>query len=206
MFWLGNEWFTMAIALHFYHSWQWGAVCGSKVAGHWNGSKALSFGGGNGVSRAVAGSSRIGGGLCTSTGLGGSQGATNCDGKGTYIVFNAADTLFISDLNSQGKVFSHFTGCKLRTVFCQGSVFLLALSGFNPFSFFILGCCFFLVSFFFASYSVRDNFSLFFADVNSLSLMLVKHDRKLTLITGVTCRGLVYVRKCNFDCHVRSKI
>ena len=149
MFWLGNEWFTMAIALHFYHSWQWGAVCGSKAAGHWNGSKALSFGGGNGVSRAVAGSSHIGGGLCTSTGLGGSQGATNCDGKGTYIVFNAADTLFISDLNSQGKVFSHFTGCKLRTVFCQGSVFLLALSGFNPFSFFILRCCFFLVSLFF---------------------------------------------------------
>ena len=66
--------------------------------------------------------------------------------------------------------------------FCQGSVFLLALSGFNPFSFFILRCCFFpCISFFFASYSVRDNFSLFFADVNSLSLMLVKHDRKLSL-------------------------
>ena len=82
----------------------------ARLLGTGNGSKALSFGGGNGASRAVAGSSCFGGGLCTSTGLGGSQGATNCDGKGTYIVFNAADILFISDLNSQEKVFSHFTG------------------------------------------------------------------------------------------------
>jgi hypothetical protein len=91
----------------------------ARLLGSGNGSKAHSFGGGNGASRAVAGSSRIGGGggLGTSTGLGGSQGATNYDGKGTYIVFNAADTLFISDLNSQEKVFSRFTGCKLRTVF-----------------------------------------------------------------------------------------
>jgi len=92
----------------------------ARLLGSGNGSKALSFGGGNGAGRAVAGSSRIGGGgggLGTSTGLGGSQGATNYDGKGTYIVFNAADTLFISDLNSQEKVFSHFTRRKIRTVF-----------------------------------------------------------------------------------------
>ena len=91
----------------------------ARLLGSGNGSKALSFGGSNGAGRAVAGSSRIGGGggLGTSTGLGGSQGATNYDGKGTYIVFNAADTLFISDLNSQEKVFSHFTRRKIRTVF-----------------------------------------------------------------------------------------
>ena len=90
----------------------------ARLLGTGNGSKALSFGGGNGANRAVAGSSRIGGGgLGTSTGLGGSQGATNYDGKGIYIVFNTADTLFISDLNSQEKVFSRFTGCKLHTVF-----------------------------------------------------------------------------------------
>ncbi|ONM33864.1 Transducin/WD40 repeat-like superfamily protein [Zea mays] len=75
----------------------------ARLLGTGNGSKALSFGGGNGASRAVAGSSRVGGGLGTPTGLGGSQGGTNYDGKGTYIVFNAADTLFISDLNSQEK-------------------------------------------------------------------------------------------------------
>ena len=85
----------------------------ARLLGSGNGSKALSFGGGNGANRAVAGSSRLGGGLGTSTNLGGSQGVTNYDGKGTYIVFNAADTLFISDLNSQEKVFSLFTGCKL---------------------------------------------------------------------------------------------
>ncbi|CAN6339811.1 unnamed protein product [Urochloa humidicola] len=75
----------------------------ARLLGTGNGSKALSFGGGNGSSRAVAGSSRIGGGLGTSTSLGGPQGVANYDGKGTYIVFNAADTLFISDLNSQEK-------------------------------------------------------------------------------------------------------
>jgi hypothetical protein len=72
----------------------------ARLLGTGNGSKALSFGGGNGASRAVARSSRIGGGLGTSTSLGGPQGVANYDGKGTYIVFNAADTLFISDLNS----------------------------------------------------------------------------------------------------------
>ena len=65
--------------------------------------------------------------------------------------------------------------------FCQGSVFLLALSGFNPFSFFILGCCFFLVSLFLQAIELETISVYFFADVNSLSLMLVKHDRKLSL-------------------------
>jgi hypothetical protein len=83
----------------------------ARLLGTGNGSKALSFGGGNGASRAVAGSNRIGGGLGASTSLGGPQGVANYDGKGTYIVFNAADTIFISDLNSQEKVFSLSTGC-----------------------------------------------------------------------------------------------
>nr|CAB3459518.1 unnamed protein product [Digitaria exilis] len=75
----------------------------ARLLGTGNGSKTLSFGGGNGAGRTVAGSSRVGGGLGTSTGLGGSQGVANYDGKGTYLIFNAADTLFISDLNSQEK-------------------------------------------------------------------------------------------------------
>ena len=40
-----------------------------------------------------------------STSASGSQGMANYDGKGTYIIFNTADTLFISDLNSHDKVF-----------------------------------------------------------------------------------------------------
>ncbi|TVU51222.1 hypothetical protein EJB05_02632 [Eragrostis curvula] len=75
----------------------------ARLLGSGNGSRALSFAGGNGVNRAVSGSSRIGGGLGTSTALGGSQGMPNYDGKGAYIIFNAADTLFISDLNSNDK-------------------------------------------------------------------------------------------------------
>ncbi|KQJ92046.1 WD repeat-containing protein 20 [Brachypodium distachyon] len=75
----------------------------ARLLGNGNGSRALSFVGGNGVSRAVSGSSRIGGSLGTSASLGGSQPVANYDGKGAYIIFNAADTLFISDLNSQDK-------------------------------------------------------------------------------------------------------
>ncbi|XP_052138271.1 uncharacterized protein LOC127756924 [Oryza glaberrima] len=75
----------------------------ARLLGSGNGNRTLSFVGGNGVSRAVSGSSRIGGGLGTSGGIGSSQAVANYDGKGTYIIFNTADTLFISDLNSQDK-------------------------------------------------------------------------------------------------------
>ncbi|KAM0882168.1 hypothetical protein ACQ4PT_032461 [Festuca glaucescens] len=75
----------------------------ARLLGTGNGGRALSFIGGNGVSRAVSGSSRMGGSLGTSTSLGGSQAVPNYDGKGAYIIFNSADTLFISDLNSQDK-------------------------------------------------------------------------------------------------------
>ncbi|KAL6906144.1 hypothetical protein ACP4OV_003745 [Aristida adscensionis] len=75
----------------------------ARLLGTGNNSRAHSFAGGNGASRAVSGSNRVGGGPGTSTGLGGSQVPANYDGKGTYIIFNASDTLFISDLNSQDK-------------------------------------------------------------------------------------------------------
>ncbi|VAH93654.1 unnamed protein product [Triticum turgidum subsp. durum] len=75
----------------------------ARLLGTGNGSRTLSFAGSNGVSRAVSGSSRVGGGVGMSTGVGGSQAVANYDGKGTYIIFNTADTLFISDLNSHDK-------------------------------------------------------------------------------------------------------
>ncbi|OAY79396.1 putative catabolite repression protein creC [Ananas comosus] len=71
----------------------------ARLLGSGNGSRALSFVGGNGVSRAE--SSRIGGSVGSSIGSSGPQ--ANYDGKGTYLIFNFADTLFISDLNSQDK-------------------------------------------------------------------------------------------------------
>jgi WD repeat-containing protein 20 len=76
----------------------------ARLLGTGNGSRALSFGS-NGSSRAVSGNSRMGGGVGTSTSASGSQGVANSDGKGTYTIFNTADTLFISDLNSPDKVF-----------------------------------------------------------------------------------------------------
>lgn len=78
----------------------------TRLLGTGNGSRTLSFGS-NGTSRAVSGSSRMGGGIGVSTSASGSQGMANYDGKGAYIIFNTADTLFISDLNSHDKVFPY---------------------------------------------------------------------------------------------------
>ncbi|XP_020111897.1 WD repeat-containing protein 20 homolog isoform X1 [Ananas comosus] len=75
----------------------------ARLLGAGNGSRALSFVGGNGASRGVSGSSRIGGPAGASAGSSCSQITANYDGKGTYLIFNAADTLFISDLNSHDK-------------------------------------------------------------------------------------------------------
>ncbi|CAL9138709.1 unnamed protein product [Musa acuminata var. zebrina] len=75
----------------------------ARLLGAGNGSRALSFVGGNGTSRTASGTSRIGGSLGVSTGSGNSQAVANYDGKGSYLIFNSADTLFISDLNSQDK-------------------------------------------------------------------------------------------------------
>lgn len=69
-----------------------------------NGSRALSFVGGNGTSKAANGTSR-------SSSLAGSNGShsmlnSNYDGKGTYLIFNVGDSLFVSDLNTHDKVIS----------------------------------------------------------------------------------------------------
>ncbi|KAF5940703.1 hypothetical protein HYC85_021870 [Camellia sinensis] len=73
----------------------------ARLLGGGNGSRALSFVGGNGGSKSVSGPSRVGS-------LGASNpyslmGTSNFDGKGTYLVFNVGDTIYISDLNSQDK-------------------------------------------------------------------------------------------------------
>lgn len=74
-----------------------------------NGSRALSFVGGNGGSKSISSSaSRIG-----SLGASSSSNSitnTNFDGKGTYIIFNVGDAIFISDLKSQDKVNSELLG------------------------------------------------------------------------------------------------
>ncbi|XP_057471998.1 uncharacterized protein LOC130760635 isoform X2 [Actinidia eriantha] len=73
----------------------------SRFLGGGNGSRALSFVGGNGGNKSVSGSSRVGSmGPSSSTSL---TGTSNFDGKGTYLVFNVGDAIFISDSNSQDK-------------------------------------------------------------------------------------------------------
>ncbi|CAA3001399.1 WD repeat-containing protein 20-like [Olea europaea var. sylvestris] len=74
----------------------------ARFLGGGNGSRALSFVGGNGGSKSVTGaSSRIGSlGASSSNNV---VGSSNFDGKGTYLVFNVGDAIFISDLNSQDK-------------------------------------------------------------------------------------------------------
>jgi hypothetical protein len=74
-----------------------------------NGGRTLNFVGGNGTSKAANGTSR-------SSSLAGSNDShsmlnSNYDGKGTYLIFNVGDTLFISDLNSQDKVIGCHWGC-----------------------------------------------------------------------------------------------
>ncbi|XP_044473360.1 probable catabolite repression protein creC [Mangifera indica] len=73
----------------------------ARLLGAGNGGRALGFGGGNGGSKSLSGSSRIG-----SLGASSSSSTmtnTNFDGKGTYLIFNVGDTIFISDLNSHDK-------------------------------------------------------------------------------------------------------
>ncbi|KAK7392410.1 hypothetical protein VNO78_20849 [Psophocarpus tetragonolobus] len=76
----------------------------SAAARFWggsNGGRSLSFGGGNGNSKNHGGNSRIG-----SIGASSSSNSltnSNFDGKGTYLIFNVGDAIFISDLNTQDK-------------------------------------------------------------------------------------------------------
>lgn len=75
----------------------------ARLLGGSNGSRALSFVGGNGGSKSNGLNSRIG-----SIGASSSSNAVanpNFDGKGTYLIFNVGDAIFISDLNSQDKVY-----------------------------------------------------------------------------------------------------
>lgn len=76
----------------------------AKFLGGGNGSRALSFVGGNGGSKSSSGVTKVG-----SLGNSYSNSYTpnsNFDGKGTYLIFNVGDAIFISDLNSQDKVLS----------------------------------------------------------------------------------------------------
>ncbi|XP_010253628.1 PREDICTED: dystrophia myotonica WD repeat-containing protein-like isoform X2 [Nelumbo nucifera] len=66
-----------------------------------NGSRTLNFVGGNGSSKGVAVTSRIGSLGASSTSN--SPAASNFDGKGSYLIFNVSDTIFISDFNSPDK-------------------------------------------------------------------------------------------------------
>ncbi|GAV64691.1 WD40 domain-containing protein [Cephalotus follicularis] len=72
----------------------------ARLLGAGNG-RALSFVGGNGGSKSLSGNTRIGSlGASSSSNL---LSTTNFDGKGTYLIFNVGDAIFISDLNSQDK-------------------------------------------------------------------------------------------------------
>lgn len=74
----------------------------ARLLGGSNGSRALSFVGGNGSSKSNGVTGRIG-----SIGTSSSSSSVanpNFDGKGSYLVFNAGDAILISDLNSQDKV------------------------------------------------------------------------------------------------------
>ncbi|XP_021806773.1 dystrophia myotonica WD repeat-containing protein [Prunus avium] len=73
----------------------------ARLLGGGNGSRALSFVGGNGGSKSVSVSSRVGSLVASSSSS--STSTSNFDGKGTYLIFNVGDAIFISDLNSQDK-------------------------------------------------------------------------------------------------------
>ncbi|XP_028775942.1 dystrophia myotonica WD repeat-containing protein [Neltuma alba] len=73
----------------------------ARLLGGGNGSRALSFVGGNGSSKSIGVNSRIGSlGASSSSSL---LANSNFDGKGTYLIFNVGDAIFVSDLNSQDK-------------------------------------------------------------------------------------------------------
>ncbi|KAG7569478.1 WD40-repeat-containing domain [Arabidopsis thaliana x Arabidopsis arenosa] len=74
----------------------------ARLLGGGNGNRALSFVGSNGGTKNMGASSRIGASFAASS-TSTSATNTNFDGKGTYLVFNVGDAIFISDLNSQDK-------------------------------------------------------------------------------------------------------
>ncbi|KAI9392724.1 hypothetical protein POPTR_006G129100v4 [Populus trichocarpa] len=74
----------------------------ARLLGGSNGSRALSFVGGNGGNKSISSSSSRIGSLGASSSSN-SMINTNFDGKGTYLIFNVGDAIFISDLNSPDK-------------------------------------------------------------------------------------------------------
>ncbi|GAB2285095.1 hypothetical protein Dimus_019549 [Dionaea muscipula] len=73
----------------------------AKLLGASNGGRSLSVVGGNGTAKAISGASRnvsIGNSVNSC-----SLPSSNFDGKGTYLIFNVGDTIYISDLNSHDK-------------------------------------------------------------------------------------------------------
>ncbi|KAL9271471.1 putative catabolite repression protein creC [Drosera capensis] len=73
----------------------------AKLLGASNGARALSIVGGNGTSKAVTGASRNA--TLASSVYSNPLPTSSFDGKGTYLIFNVGDTLYISDLNSHDK-------------------------------------------------------------------------------------------------------
>lgn len=77
----------------------------ARLLGAGNGSRSLGFGGGNGFTNRLSGSSKS----PTASNAGGPAGLSNgplpssFDGEGTYLLFNVGDAIFISDYYSQDK-------------------------------------------------------------------------------------------------------
>jgi hypothetical protein len=77
----------------------------ARLLGAGNGSRSLGFGGGNGFTNRLSGSSKS----PTASNAGGAAGLSNgplpssFDGEGTYLLFNVGDAIFISDYHSQDK-------------------------------------------------------------------------------------------------------
>lgn len=139
----------------------------ARFLGAGNGSRALSFVGGNGVNRGVSGSARIGGSVGVSVGSSGPFASSNYDGKGTYLIFNAGDTLFISDLNSHDKVL-HFI-----------------------YEFIFLGCRFWCalikVDFFVQFFIFRTRLSVFTSVIPTLAAMLSMRMLLMGMIYSLAC-------------------
>jgi hypothetical protein len=75
----------------------------TRLLGAGNGSRGLGFGGGNGFTGRLSGTSKST--AIPITGMSSSNGpmTSSFDGEGTYLIFNVGDALFISDYNSQDK-------------------------------------------------------------------------------------------------------
>ncbi|KAK8949053.1 hypothetical protein KSP39_PZI006329 [Platanthera zijinensis] len=78
-------------------------VASRFLGGAGSGAKALGFSSGNGASKGSFSGSKIAGSVPSSMGWSSYSSNSNYDGRGTYLIFNAGDTLYISDLNSSDK-------------------------------------------------------------------------------------------------------